>query len=166
MLRSVLFVLLLSFPMTGFTSVDRPFSVPQEVGSSDPELSTATQEIYASGAVVQINGILYDKNSHEKIDGRVESYSDSDVLLQELVCVDGRPHGITKDYYDSGALKSEISYRHGLYDGLSKFYYETGGLEFEVPSRNDLVHGTMIRYNQDGSIASQECYVDGVLQEE
>ncbi|WP_316348999.1 hypothetical protein [Desulfuromonas acetoxidans] len=149
MRRSVLFILLLSLSVPGFAVMSR-----------EP------QAIYDSDDVVELHETLYDKHSREKIDGVVESYSDSGVLLQELVCVDWRPHGITREYYDSGALKSEISYRDGLYDGLSKFYYETGGLEFEVPSRNDLVHGTMIRYNQDGSIASQECYVDGVLQKE
>lgn len=134
--------------------------------ASSTHPASAEQKTYAEDDIVQIKGgILYDKNTHEKIDGVVLSYSDSGVLIQELPCVDGKPNGITKEYYPSGALKNEILYRDGLYHGLTKTYYETGELASEVPSRNGLPHGTAIQYNRDGSIASQETYVDGVLQE-
>jgi len=166
MRRSMLFILFLSLSVASFALMKKASCDPGGPYLQRTVMSGEAQTIYDSDDVVELHGTLYDKHSWEKIDGVVESYSDSGVLLQELVCVDGRPNGISWEYYDSGVLKSEISYRDGLYDGLSILYYETGGLALEVPSRNDLLHGTMIRYNQDGSIVLQERYVDGVLQEE
>lgn len=128
--------------------------------------SSGELKTYAADDIVQLKGVVYDKNTHEKIDGVVLSHNDSGVLLQELLCVAGKPNGITREYYDSGALKNEISYRDGQYQGVTRTYYETGELASEVPSRNDLLHGTVILYNQDGSIAAQKIYVDGVLREE
>jgi len=65
--------------------------------------------------------------------------------------------GVSREWWDEEKtiLKSEMPYNQGKIDGMANTYYENGQLNMTAQFINDTEVGSSIKYNPDGSKASE-----------
>lgn len=102
----------------------------------------------------------------EWMDGIQYCYYRDGTPLSETPYVEGTRHGVQKRYYENGYLEYEITWDDGYkyYNGWYKKYYEsTGNLSLATPYVDGEIHGIETTYYENGNMASERPYENGML---
>lgn len=81
----------------------------------------ATQNIYDSKDITQINNKLYNKNSKQLITGTINAYFKSGKLKESIPCISGIPNGTAIEYNEKGNIITKRVYKDGIITSITHF---------------------------------------------
>jgi antitoxin component YwqK of YwqJK toxin-antitoxin module len=84
-------------------------------------------------------------------------------LIAEIPYIGGQLQGISTYYHPNGVVWKKITNQNNLFEGPSEIYLDNGDLFQTTWYVKGAKQGSSIRYWNDGSIAADECYCDGLL---
>ena len=97
-------------------------------------------------------------------DGCNKAWNEEGNLQAEINYEKGEMQGISFHYHANGAVWKKIPYDKNLIDGTVEIYLESGELLMTGEYSQGTRHGVSVRYWGPGKIASQETFVNGLLQ--
>ena len=111
------------------------------------------------------------------LDGSKKIFSDSGVLISEIIYKNGKKNGLCKYYFPNGQLESEGIFEKDLKWGVWKEYNSNGVLITEVNYSNDLKDGLYKNYcmgflelegqfKEDKQVGIWKTYENGVLKKQ
>lgn len=98
-----------------------------------------------------------------KLHGEKVTYYEDGAVSERIHFVNGVEDGLREQYFSSGKLKHKANYVKGEPDGMLVWYYPDGKKEMEGRMVKGLHEGTWYSFDRDGSIRSQQVYVNGSL---
>ena len=107
----------------------------------------------------------------DKEDGSSITYSENGIPTEETIFKNGQLV-MRKDYYENGKLKAEENIKSMTRDGITKIYYPSGKLWVTdtykggklLDEKGNLKNGNKQKYYENGKLASETLWRDGVLQ--
>lgn len=88
--------------------------------------------------------------------------SDGKQMLREQAYKDGEKHGMWRQWYDNGQLSHEIPYVEGLVEGTQKIWFRSGQQQSEVEYLGGKIHGNATSWNEQGNLADQKTFREGI----
>jgi antitoxin component YwqK of YwqJK toxin-antitoxin module len=98
-------------------------------------------------------------------DGLSEAYDENGVLQAQIPYCKGSKEGLAKLFHVSGKLWQQMSYHHDQLQGPYLCWYEEGHILFKQNYHEGLLEGRAERYWPNHSLAADELYKKGFLQE-
>lgn len=84
-------------------------------------------------------------------------------IRKTFFTLNGKLEGKHIEFHDDGSICCESHYKEGLLEGTYKWHYCNGQLGEFFNYKQDLLHGLAKRWNEDGTLDSENYYVNGIF---
>lgn len=96
-------------------------------------------------------------------DGTCKAFDECNNLIAEIPYAGGSLEGVSVYYHANGNVWKRIPYFHNEIEGTLEIYRDNGVLLQTIPHHDGVKQGCSMRYWEDGSIASEEIFNNGLL---
>jgi len=123
-------------------------------------LSSCSQEPEVfTGPFVTRDGVKYDQNTNEPVNGIEKSFDENGQLRVRANYIDGKQDGLFESFHENGQLSERLNYKDDERDGLYESFDENGQLEGRRSYKDDEIK----YFDENGNLI--ETYINGVLVE-